>query len=174
MSAHVIKYGAILFLGIILLFAGYVAIIKPAQQQLASLEQQQIILKTQAQKQQVQINNIAQYERQIRKISAYSSWYKKQLVDITLPLLLDQLAKVAAVSHATLQAVQPVAKKQTAQFSRFSLQISVQGSYQQISAFIANLIDDFTFVALPNIKLTKTKIPNNLSLQILCITYGKL
>ncbi len=91
---------------------------------------------------------------------------------VTLPLLLDQLEKMAQSNQVTLQSVLPFPVKQQDQLVVYPLQFAIVGTYNQISQFVTTLIDAFSFVVLQNIKLTKLK-DNKLNMQTTCIVYAE-
>ena len=162
----------IVFSAILVFCGGYVFIIENLQNKKGIATENKFILEQQLHKKQTQIKQAGLDKKQIAKLNKIYIADKKQLIVVTLPLLLDQLEKMAQSNQVTLQSVLPFPVKQQDQLVVYPLQFAIVGTYNQISQFVTTLIDAFSFVVLQNIKLTKLK-DNKLNMQTTCIVYAE-
>ena len=163
----------VIVLSAMLVFCGgYVFFLKNVQNKKIIIAKNKFILEKQLDKKQAQIKQVILYKKQIAELNKIYIKDKKQLIAVTLPLLLDQLGKMAQSNQVTLQSMLPFPTKQQDQLVVYPLQFAIVGTYNQISQFVTTLVDAFSFVALPDIKLTKVK-DNKLNMQTTCIIYGK-
>lgn len=160
---------------ILVLLLGYVFGIKNLQDKLAILKAQKTYLENQLHNKQTRITNTANLQQQIAKFNTIYTIYKKQLsLNITAPLLLDQLAKIAKVSNVLLKTVQPLPVKQEDWLILHPVQFVLIGNYDQLESFVTTLVNILYFVDLSKIKLHKIK-PNNqeLTMQAFAIIYNQ-
>jgi len=160
---------------ILVLLLGYMFGIKNLQENLAFLKAQKTHLENQLHNKQTRINNTTNIQQQIAKFNTIYTIYKKQLsLNITTPLLLDQLAKIAETSNVLLKTVQPLPVKQEDWLILHPVQFVLIGNYDQLESFVTTLVNILYFVDLPKIKLYKIKTNNKeLTMQVFAIIYNQ-
>lgn len=175
MSSKFIKIITVFSVALLVFLIGYIIFIKKLHCELAITKQDEEISNRNLIKRQSQINNLTIYQQQISKLDSAYAIYDKQLnLNITEPLLLDQLAKIGKLNNVTLKTVQPLPIKQKDWLIMHPVQLVIVGNYHQLNQVITTLLDTFYFVDLPNIKLTKINDKqSDLIMHVLCIIYCK-
>lgn len=174
MSTRLTRIITVVFSIALVFSSGYFFVINNLQDELVAQQNNEFLLEKNLRSKQTQIKHALNYQQQITKFNTTYALVKKQLsINITVPLLLDQLAKIAKSHNVLLKTVQPLPIKQQSWLMLHPIRLVLIGNYYQISHFVITLVNTLHFVTLPTMKLTKIK-DNKLSMRMLGIIYNQV
>jgi len=175
MSRKLKKIITIILCALLAFIISYFSDIKKPQHQLTILRKKQTRLENKLHDKQTQTDSSIILQQQIAKLNTSYTTYKKQLnLAISIPLLLDQLAKIAKFNKVRLKTIQPLPLKQKDWLTMYPMRFVLLGNYHQLSKFVKSLVNTLYFVALPKVKLSKIKNNNHeLTMQAFGIIYTK-
>lgn len=170
-----LKFGVMAGIVVALTAANYFMLIDPAETEILSLQQQQVVLeKTLAEKQEIAQNlnerrkEMDELERKL--LAALSELPEKKDVDE----LLAQLNDIGKKSGLEISAVVPGAEVPAQFFARIPIKVSVSGNYHEVALFLQEISGLRRIVNVNNIHLGNGTLRNDkvvLSTDFLATTF---
>ena len=149
------KVLAILLLSIVLLVAGYYAIIKDKQVELKALEQKEVELRAEFEIKQAKAFNLEAYREQMKEMRVVFSSMLQQLPrkSEVADLLID-ISRTGLINGLRFELFKPESERPVDFYAELPISMKVTGNYQQFGEFVSAIAALPRIVTLHNLTMS--------------------
>lgn len=150
-----IRIGVLIALVGVILAVGYLRIIKPQLEEIASLEQQEIELKQTFDKQQRKAANLEAYQEQLAEMKRSFGAMLRQLPNKTeVESLLVDLSQTSSANGLKVDFFKPTGQVTKEFYAEYPISLRVFGTYHELGKFVSDVAALPRIVTLHNISIT--------------------
>jgi type IV pilus assembly protein PilO len=172
-----IRIGALIFLAAAILAVGYLRIIKPQLEEIASLEQKEVELKQTFDKQQRKAANLEAYQEQLAEMKRSFGAMLRQLPNKTeVESLLVDLSQTSAANGLKVDFFKPTGAVTKEFYAEYPISLRVVGTYHELGKFVSDVAALPRIVTLHNISIKPAgkDAPGELVMEMTAKTYHYL
>lgn len=160
-------------LAVLIVVAGYFAQFQTQWEDIKAAEEKETELKGQYEQKAIQAASLESLQMELKMIEESIEYLVKQLpTSSEIPNLIQELHEKAAKNGLSLSSVLPQKSQVDGNIERLPHQISVTGTYEQLSSFMRDVGQMSRIVTLSGVSITPhTKNKNKLTLTALANTY---
>jgi type IV pilus assembly protein PilO len=165
--------GVILFaLFVLVLIAGYFLYLTKKQQVLETAQKNETTLRQEFEQKAMQAANLEEYRQQKAEMEATFGALLRQLPsDTEVPGLLEDITLSALDNSLKIDSVELQPEHKAEFYVELPINISVQGDYHNIGAFVSGVANLSRIVTLHDFSIKPDKSPNDLKMVIVAKTY---
>lgn len=173
-----IRIGAVVLIVALILVGGYFKVIKPVREQIAILQQEEIKLKEDFDKQQRKASNLEAYQEQLEEMKRSFGAMLRQLPNKTeVESLLVDLSQASAANNLKVDFFKPTGEVAKEFYAEYPITLRVFGRYHELAKFVSDVAALPRIVTLHDISIKPTKADANtgeLTMEMTAKTYHYL
>lgn len=173
-----IRIGAVVLIVALILVGGYFKVIKPVREQIAILQQEEIKLKEDFDKQQRKASNLEAYQEQLEEMKRSFGAMLRQLPNKTeVESLLVDLSQASAANNLKVDFFKPTGEVAKEFYAEYPITLRVFGRYHELAKFVSDVAALPRIVTLHDISIKPTKADPNtgeLTMEMTAKTYHYL
>ncbi|QMT32331.1 type IV pilus inner membrane component PilO [Alysiella filiformis] len=173
LAPKAVQFLVAIILAVLIVVAGYFAQFQTQLEDIKAAEEKEDELKTQYEQKAIQAASLESLQLELKMIEESIEYLIKQLpTSAEIPGLIQELHNAAANNGLSLSSVLPQQSQVDGNIERLPHQISVTGSYEQLSSFMRDVGKMSRIVTLSGVTITPhSKNKNKLTLTALANTY---
>jgi type IV pilus assembly protein PilO len=134
--------------------------VRPMRAKLAQAASDENDLKSSFQVKYSQVTNYAAYQKQVQQLSQDIRGMLEQLPEhLDVPDLIGDISKVGNQAGLQFNYIKPLSEVTHDYYTQLPIKISVNGNYQQLAQFVANLAKMPRIVTLDSFTISREKLP---------------
>lgn len=173
-----IRIGAVVIIVALILVGGYFKVIKPVRERIALLQQEEIKLKEDFDKQQRKASNLEAYQEQLEEMKRSFGAMLRQLPNKTeVESLLVDLSQASAANNLKVDFFKPTGEVAKEFYAEYPITLRVFGRYHELAKFVSDVAALPRIVTLHDISIKPTKADagtGELTMEMTAKTYHYL
>ena len=171
----IVKTIILILVFVLVLGGGYYMYLTDKQADLDSAVQKEATLRKEFEKKAERARNLDAYLKQKEEMQATFGALLRQLPsDTEVPGLIEDITRTALDNELKIESIELKDERKTEFYVELPIEITVEGSYHKIGAFVSGVANLSRIVTLHNFSVQPAGSPRNLNMTILAKTYRYL